>query len=73
MKGGKIVCMCPDCDGSRGASMRPAREGRENGVELDVHQRLVSASMRPAREGRENSVRAAVQTTARRRFNEARP
>ena len=47
----------PDC-GYYLASMRPAREGRENQIEADRRRRQAKASMRPAREGRENILAA---------------
>ena len=43
------------------ASMRPAREGRENLGAADAAGAGVLASMRPAREGRENGAGAALE------------
>ena len=55
MKGGKTKC--EDCGKPHAlkASMRPAREGRENERREDESTLRTGASMRPAREGRENA------------------
>ena len=45
------------------ASMRPAREGRENVLLLNPDVPTVNASMRPAREGRENGIVSAIAAT----------
>ena len=53
MKGGKTNDLVR-VDARDPASMRPAREGRENPLDLPVDVFQIIASMRPAREGREN-------------------
>ena len=55
MKGGKTGGIGVNTVEALEASMRPAREGRENpdGGKHGVHDAV--ASMRPAREGRENA------------------
>ena len=75
MKGGKTPQRLQARFRFRIASMRPAREGREN-QERDDDARMgrAGASMRPAREGRENSILAGCSLyPTRSRFNEARP
>ena len=58
MKGGKTVAAKRAAIDSRLASMRPAREGRENPPRAPSRQAEAVASMRPAREGRENAENA---------------
>ena len=54
MKGGKTTGGAHTHTRPPNASMRPAREGRENAVQRAHHDVAGGASMRPAREGREN-------------------
>ena len=55
------------------ASMRPAREGRENVPDVESRAGPNRASMRPAREGRENAAGQSEGRRGWRGFNEARP
>ena len=57
MKGGKTTTTISHRGASAPASMRPAREGRENSLQDAVVEGVPAASMRPAREGRENADR----------------
>ena len=60
MKGGKTHYRQLNSSAGSLASMRPAREGRENPPEQAEVVGQAVASMRPAREGRENGPRLAA-------------